>query len=186
VTTDNGDINVWGDCNSDLSQFFTRNGHVHIRQLYNNSYILIRESGNVNVNMVEGSLTCVVKRGAIFANVENITTDSTIQVAEGEITVTLPARPAFRVTISATNTNIAPKLLNSGDFFLYENGQRETFNTGPYMPPKDRVQKPGEGANVGTSSQAVPVLNVVANQGNVTVVINEATAKRDFSNGDMS
>ncbi len=31
VTTDNGDINVWGDCNSDLSQFFTRSGHVHIR-----------------------------------------------------------------------------------------------------------------------------------------------------------
>ncbi len=42
----------------------------------------------MNVNVVEGSLTCVVKRGGVFVNVESITADSTIQVRDlGDVLV---------------------------------------------------------------------------------------------------
>ncbi len=193
VTTDAGDINVWGDCSSDLSQFFTRVGNVHVRYLYGNSYILVRESGTVNANLVEGSLTCVVKRGTINASVESIVSDSTIQVSDGEITVALPPKPPFRVTISATTTNIAPQLLNSGDFYkrfdddasasASATSERENFNTGPYQSASK-----GEGADQSSSSEELvnncgadnpraPVLNIVANRGSVTVVIKESTRK---------
>ncbi len=105
----------------------------------------------------------------------------------------LPPRPPFRVTISATTTNIAPKLLNSGDFYKRfdegfgrgENGERENFNTGPYLSSSSSSAKAEKGGredelvNGGTGEVRAPVLNIVANRGSVTVIVNEESGKTD-------
>ncbi len=107
------------------------------------------------------------------------------KVSEGEITVSIPPKPSFRITISATATNIPPKLLNTGDFHkrFDENNERENFSTGPYMCPR---KDPGCDDSADSDART-PVLNIVANQGIVTVHVYESGTRSDGSihSGDI-
>ncbi len=86
----------------------------------------------------------------------------------------MPARPFFRVNVSASTTNIAPPLLNSGELFLYEDA-RETFSVGPFIKTKS-------GGSDQQQQQEI-VLNVVANRGTVTLVTHENLQEKNVSNG---
>lgn len=134
VTTERGDISLWGDCFAEVAELYTLSGHVHLRYLYGCAKILVKEQGSVSVNVVEGSLAGVVKSGTIFAHIDKLTEDSFLEVESGEITLTLPPSFPFRVVLSAPRTNVSPNVLNSGEFFLSGDGQ-ESFVSGVVTGP---------------------------------------------------
>jgi hypothetical protein len=79
-TTEDGDIEVIGECNAQVNKFYTRNGHVHARFLYNQTLVAVKESGTLTLNVVEGCLTASMVSGAAFINIEHLTSDSSISV----------------------------------------------------------------------------------------------------------
>lgn len=137
VTTEHGDINVTGEVHTNASQFFTQNGDITLKQLHNSSCIMIREVGNLTMHLVHGEVTGIVKKGDIHATIDSITGSSSLQAAEGDLTLTIPEKHSFRICATATTTNIAPKILNSGELFLSEKSTHQKFTSGSMMGGKD-------------------------------------------------
>ncbi|CAB4055623.1 unnamed protein product [Lepeophtheirus salmonis] len=143
VTTDDGDINVLGSVNSDVSQFYTRNGHIHVKHLNNQSYMLVRESGNILVSVDEGFITAVVKTGTINVSIDQLTADSTLQVEDGEIILKVYKKRNFRINAIAQHINISPLIANQGDFsFSDESSHHQTFQIDPSAKASDHLPCP--------------------------------------------
>ena len=69
VTTESGDIVVWNQCYSERSHFFTRSGNVSVRNLNNQSYISIKEAGDLEASLSYGSVSAVVRTGDIVMEI---------------------------------------------------------------------------------------------------------------------
>lgn len=80
VSTEDGDIQVWNDCRSDVSKFGSRRGSIHVRDCYNHSTMEVSEAGNVTTNVVCGSINAFVDRGGIFVSIDTLTDDSVLKV----------------------------------------------------------------------------------------------------------
>ena len=80
VSTEDGDIQVWNDCRSDVSKFGSRRGSIHVRDCYNHSTMEVSEAGNVTTNVVCGSINAFVDRGGIFVSIVTLTDDSVLKV----------------------------------------------------------------------------------------------------------
>ena len=52
--------------------------------------LALREHGSANVNVVEGSVDCVVKDGDIVAHLEKLNQDSYLEVGSGNIHIHIP------------------------------------------------------------------------------------------------
>eukprot|EP00095_Tigriopus_kingsejongensis_P004297 maker-scaffold722_size106786-snap-gene-0.33 protein:Tk04297 transcript:maker-scaffold722_size106786-snap-gene-0.33-mRNA-1 annotation:"8-oxoguanine dna glycosylase" len=137
VTTESGDVLVSGDCNSNSSQFFTQTGNITLKHLYNSNCILIREKGELSLNLVQGEITGIVKKGNIHATLESITGSSSLQAMDGDITLTIPEKHSFRICATAITSNIAPKILNTGELFLSEKSAHQKFTSGSLLSGKD-------------------------------------------------
>lgn len=153
VTTDSGDISLWNDCFTELCELYTVTGHIHVRFLYGKAKILVKDQGSVVVNVVEGSVTAVVKSGTIWANIDKLTEDSYLEVEDGDITVNVPPDFPFKLNLVASRTNVASHILNSGELFLASNGQ-ESF------------VKQGE---IGKSGDIQPTLSIRTHNGEITL-----------------
>eukprot|EP00096_Caligus_rogercresseyi_P008185 TRINITY_DN2662_c0_g1_i1.p1 TRINITY_DN2662_c0_g1~~TRINITY_DN2662_c0_g1_i1.p1 ORF type:complete len:525 (-),score=186.21 TRINITY_DN2662_c0_g1_i1:116-1690(-) len=127
VNTEEGDINVLGTVNSDVSQFYTRNGHIFVRHLSNQSYMLVRDSGSINGSVEQGFLTAVVKTGSIQLRIDSLSADSSLQVENGEITLRVRKDRNFRISSIAQHTNLSPQIANQGDLSVNEETLHETF-----------------------------------------------------------
>jgi len=129
VLTDAGDICLWDDLASDLAELFTVSGHVHCRRVYGNVKIVIREHGTAHVNVVEGSVDCVVRDGDIVAHLDTISQDSYLEVGSGNIHIHIPKNFPHRISLLASKNTISPHILNCGEFSLTPDG-KESFVSG--------------------------------------------------------
>ena len=166
--TDMGDINILGECRSSMSHFCVNAGNVYVRQLYGNSYTLIQKVGFVTLNLIEGSATAIVSVGGAFCSFEDLTSDSTIKVGEGDVNVSIPSKHNFRLDISAHNTCLETKLLNCGDVLISEDGLQERFKCG---------------CSEGNTDSSIPLLTIEAPKGKVTVQFSDSGANKKFFGG---
>ena len=60
---------------------------------------------------------------------EQMERDSTIEVQQGNVQITVPLKHKFLINASAPRTNIAPRLLNKGEIFLSQVNGNEIFTT---------------------------------------------------------
>jgi len=167
VTTDAGDICLWDDCHSEVSELYTRCGNINCKRLYGSAKILIQEEGIATLNVVSGSVAAVVKTGDIIAQVDTINQDSFMEVETGNIVIHVAPEFPFRISLVATRTSISPHILNSGEFFL-SNGL-EHFVSG--------VES--------STEETQPTLTVRCHQGQVTLqgprVVRGAASEVDLS-----
>jgi len=161
VTTDSGDISLWNDTFVDRCQLFTVTGHIHVRFLYGNARILVKEEGSVAVNIMEGSLTAVVKSGSIWVDIDKLKDDSYLEMHDGNITVNLPPDFPFKVKVVASSTDIEPHILNSGELFLETSGEESFVKEGKagYITPKFGWKK----------GDIQPTLSIRNHNGQVTI-----------------
>lgn len=80
--------------------------------------------------------------------------------------MTIPSTHCFRIEITAMHTDIEPKLLNSGEFFLNESSHLEKFSCG---------------SSDGVTDPSTPVLTLEAPKGKVVVVFSDKTSNQDYS-----
>lgn len=134
VTTDAGDICLWGDVFSERVELYTVTGHIHVRQLYGRAKCLIKEEGYMNMTVVEGSVDAVVKNGEVILRVENLVEDSCVEVESGNVVIHLNKsqkgdQAPYRLALTASRNDVEPRILNRGEVSLLENGQ-ENFTFG--------------------------------------------------------
>ena len=72
MTTESGDIVVWSSCTSERSHFFTRNGNISVHSLSNQSYMSIKEAGDLEASLIDGSVSAVVRSGDITMDIEQV------------------------------------------------------------------------------------------------------------------
>ena len=91
---------------------------------------------------------------------------STLHVTEGNIVVTVPARPCFRINATAPATSVAPTLLNTGDMVVSDD--YETFTT----TGLDSDGDDGKATNkVVSFHDKFPTLNMITNKGKITIKV---------------
>ena len=96
VVTDRGDICVWDDCHVDTCQLFTTAGNIYCNRLYADAKICIKQAGVATLNIVSGSVACVVKNGDIIAHIDQLTQDSFMEVESGNVIINIPTKCSFR------------------------------------------------------------------------------------------
>jgi len=165
VTTDSGDISLWGDTFTETAELFTNTGNIHVRYLYGAGKILVKSEGSVSLNLVEGSLAVVVKSGPLLLNIDRLTEDSFLEVETGDITVTVPANPRFRMAVTGSSTNMAPAILNAGEVYIGADGV-ESFVSG-----------------VETGSEYLPTLTIKTRHGNISVQTQKDRSTRKRRSG---
>lgn len=189
VTTESGDIVVWSSCTSERSHFFTRNGNISVHSLSNQSYMSIKEAGDLEASLIDGSVSAVVRSGDITMDIEQLSDHSTLHVTEGNIKVMVPSRPTFRINATAPVTSVAPVLLNTGDMVVSAGDGYETFTTtGVESTSSTKTSDPTDGSSDGAKKpqkakvisfhEKDPTLNMVTNKGKITIVV-----KAENSNG---
>ena len=113
ASTELGNINVMGDCHSEMSQFRTAVGNINLRHLFGHSYILVKRSGTVVLHLIEGSVNVSMQTGGAFTILENIVSDSSIQVS---------IDPLSQPTITAGSdhyfTNVVQNLAKQNKFLF--------------------------------------------------------------------
>jgi len=182
VTTESGDIVVWSQCLSDRSHFFTRNGNISLRNLNNQSYISIKDAGDLEASLTYGSVSAVVRTGDIMMDISHLSDHSTLHVTEGNITVTVSARPCFRINATARVTDVAPTILNTGDMVVSGTEGYETFTTTGVENP-DNIAHDTSGTDLAGGKKAKvisfhekdPTLNMITNKGKITIKVRAET-----------
>ena len=91
---------------------------------------------------------------------DHLSDHSTLHVTEGNIIITVPARPCFRINATAPATDVAPTLLNTGDMVV--SNDYETFTTTGLDESKDQVK---------SFHDKFPTLNMITNKGKITIKV---------------
>jgi hypothetical protein len=165
VNTDEGDINLWSECRSDECFLSTKRGHIAARELNcSHSNLVIEEVGNVNANVMGGTVSVTVTNGVVYASVDALEEDSSIAVAKGDVYLTLPPKCNFRIRVSCPTANIAPRLLNAGELSLSKETGFEEFTN----------------VNV---NEAVPTLHISVLQGSVNVAVTQSEQENSAAFG---
>ena len=68
------------------------------------------------LNIINGSLDCVVNTGHITTHIDNLSDDSFLEVNNGDIVINIKSRSSFRISVISPATQIAPHILNLGEF----------------------------------------------------------------------
>lgn len=167
VFTDRGDICVWDDCHSETTQLITNTGNITCNRLYSDAKICIKTEGVATLNIISGSVGCVVKNGNIISHIDELTQDSFMEVETGNVIIHIPAQSSrnFRVSLVSPRSLISPHVLNSGEFYVKDG--LEHFVTG----------ETGEG-------DLAPCLTVRCHEGSVS--LQSPPVSRSIDTGDES
>ena len=99
--------------------------------------------GVATLNIVNGSVDCVVNTGDIRTHIDNISEDSFLEVNNGDIVINIKPRCTFRISLCSPDTQISPHILNCGEFYVKEgleyfvSGQtKETEDSPPCLTVK--------------------------------------------------
>ena len=84
--------------------------------------------GVATLNIVDGSVDCVVNTGDIITHIDNISRDSFLEVQTGDIVINIKQQCGFRISLVSAATQISPHILNSGEFYIKDG--REYFVSG--------------------------------------------------------
>jgi len=170
VTTDRGDISIWDDCHSEVTQLFTNSGNIYCSRLFSDAKICIKNKGVANLNIKSGSVACVVKSGDIITHIDSLSQDSFLEVETGNIIINVPSKCPFRISLVSSRTQIAPHILNSGEFYVKDG--MEYFVSGVQSDTGDSV--------------LIPCLTVRCHQGMVSLQSPPNSRKMDDSQEDDS
>jgi len=118
VLTNTGNISVWDDCHSESALLLTTAGNIYCNRMYSDSKICIKEKGVATLNIVNGSVDCVVNTGDIITHIDNISQDSFLEVQTGDIVINIKRHCSFRISLVSPATQISPHILNSGEFYM--------------------------------------------------------------------
>ena len=174
LVTENGDIEVAGECWGASNILVTDNGHIHVRQLCSRAKVEIKDSGTMTLNVMEGSVNASLDSGAAFVNIRQLTGDSSISLANGHLTVSVPKRRGFSIVAAAPNTDIASRLVNAGDVFIDPQSGHETFYVSASMDAAARLLNDADGAG----NRTPPTLALYAERGTI-VLETEAPSEVD-------
>ena len=174
LVTENGDIEVAGECRGTSNILVTENGHIHVRQLCSRAKVEIKDSGTMTLNVIEGSVNASLDSGAAFVNIRQLTGDSSISLANGHLTVSVPKRRGFSIVAAAPNTDIASRLVNAGDVFIDPQSGHETFYVSASMDAAARLLNDADGVG----NRTPPTLALYAERGTI-VLETEAPSEVD-------
>ena len=174
IVTENGDIEVAGECKGASNILVTENGHVHVRALCSRAKVEVKDSGTMTLNIMEGSVNASLDSGAAFVNIRALTGDSSISLANGHLTVSVPKRRGFSIVAAAPNTDIASRLVNAGDVFIDPQSGHETFYVSASMDAAARLLNDADGAG----NRTPPTLALYAERGTI-VLETEAPSEVD-------
>ena len=180
VTTESGDINIWEECRCERSHFFTRCGNISASDLHNQNFMSIKEEGNIDANLIEGSISAVVRKGDIELTIDALSDHSTLHVTEGDITVHIPSKPGFRINATAPETDVAPSIVDTGEVFACDTEGYETFTTTGIEPAeKGSKDEASSKPKVISFHETEPTLNMITNKGKIKIAIKESEQKQD-------
>ena len=180
IVTENGDIEVAGECRGDSNILVTENGHIHVRQLCGKAKVEIKDSGTMTLNVMEGSVNASLDSGAAFVNIRQLTGDSSISLANGHLTVSVPKRRGFSIVAAAPNTDIASRLVNAGDVFIDPQSGHETFYVSASMDAAARLLNDADGAG----SRTPPTLALYAERGTIVLETEEPSEVDSLGSAD--
>ena len=80
AATEHGDLIVYGDSNPEAGHFLTKSGNVRVSNMFNQNHIIVQNRGNVDFNLIDGSISCMVQEGTVHGTVENLKDSSIISV----------------------------------------------------------------------------------------------------------
>jgi hypothetical protein len=113
---------------------------------------------------------------------------TTFQIIDGHLTVTVPRRRGFSIVASAPTTDIASRLMNSGDVFLNPRTGHETFTAAASMRQSgskvlnDAFAGGRQQQHYPSKSRVPPVLNIIADKGSVTIELAAVSSGAAASN----
>ena len=68
------------------------------------------------LNIINGSVDCVVNSGQIRTHIDHLSDDSFLEVNNGDIVINIKPQSSFRISLISPATQISPHILNSGEF----------------------------------------------------------------------
>jgi len=149
VETENGDIRV-ASSYCDQAKFATSKGNMNLRNIHNESYVVVYEQGDVKIQGIDGSTNIFVKKGDVDAQVSKISHESRIHVEEGDIHLRLNENFPLKISIEANDIIPDAKFGAMGKVDKRDNGTQHVHYFAAIEPNKFS-----------------PTLVVVAENGNV-------------------
>lgn len=102
LETESGDIRV-ASSYCDQAKFSTSKGNMNLRNVHNESYVVVYEQGDVKIQGIDGSTNIFVKKGDVDAQVSKISHESRIHVEEGDIHLRLNENFPLKISIEAND-----------------------------------------------------------------------------------
>ena len=118
VLTNTGNISVWDDCHSESVLLISTAGNIYCNRMFSHSKVCIKDVGVATLNIINGSVDCVVNTGDIITHIDNISEDSFLEVQTGDIVINIKRNCSFRICLVSPATQISPHILNSGEFYI--------------------------------------------------------------------
>lgn len=170
VRTQEGDMNIKSEVYAKTCNLITTCADISVHDLRaTDMNIFVGAKGDVNGTLHGGKVKVSIAKGNANINLGNITSNSVIHVACGEVNLQiLPEKPQYKLRLSAPMTNMSPKLQNSGELSLCTKTGNQVF-TNENSSLKD--------------GKKLPLLTVQVDQGVINVAVNE---KNDESNSGLS
>jgi hypothetical protein len=152
ISTDTGDIRVAASY-ADQSKFSTNKGNINLRNIHNESYVAVYESGDVKIKGIDGSTNVFVKKGDLEVHISQIKHESRILVEEGNITLKMIDTHPVKLSIDAN------RIIPDSNFSKHGKVEARKEDSADSMHYSASIQP-----NVFS-----PVLTVIAENGNVTL-----------------
>ena len=206
MTTQDGDITIWGDVKADRGKFHSKNGQISVHgTLSGYSEFLQAGKGDLTVRKVAniGAVLAIVRAGDIKMHfADTIDLNSSLEVETGNINITIPFKHKYRINAVARRVNIAPRLVNKGEIFLSEkngnwethNGPMEIFTTSSSTRSemdeilqetsilknviKDSIRPPS-----GPDENGISTLTLIAHRGSITINVAQSKEEADVEKG---
>lgn len=159
INSQEGDVYLYPEIRSKECYVSTVTGTITAKDLMSTvTSLRISKEGRIFASSKSAAkIDISVAKGTVDLSLEQITTDSSIRVFSGDVTLVVPRKPKFKLRVSAPNTYIAPTLQNSGELSIDNDTGIEKFTT----------------ENSISNGKPVAVLSVEVTQGYITVAVPE-------------
>lgn len=162
VSTDTGDIRVAASY-ADQSKFTTNRGSIRLRNVHNESYVAVYESGDVKAKGIDGSTNIFVKKGDLEVHISRVKHESRIHVEDGDIVLKMSESFPVKITIDANRVIPDTKFAAHGKIETRPSGSPAVHYSAAIQP------------NVFS-----PTLTVIAENGNVILESQDWAASLGF------
>ena len=162
LETDTGDITI-ASSYSDRNKFCTNRGFLNLKNVHNESQVIVNQEGNVNMQGVDGSSNIFIEKGDLNIQISRITDTSSIRVNDGNINLKMSDSCHINLSIESKNITLDSKSSKLGE--IKQDGATN-------------ISKFTTSAEPNLSS---PELHVVAENGTVSVEMQSWAASLGFN-----